>query len=57
MAKDNNFTALLQFMPNEEVLIIWLVCATILLLLFIVATIFCGIALYYRFDKYPRLKA
>lgn len=38
-------------MITEEVLIIWGVCLTILFLLFLVATLFCGVALYYRFDN------
>ena len=40
-------------MIKEEVLVIWLVCVTILFLLFLVATLFCAIALYYRFDNKP----
>jgi len=42
-------------MNSEEVLILWLIIAIILLLLFLVATLFCSIALYYRFDnKHPK---
>jgi hypothetical protein len=39
------------FMNSEEILILWLIIAIILLLLLFVATLFCGIALYYRFDN------
>jgi len=38
-------------MLREEVTIILLVCMTILFLLFLVTTIFCAIALYFRFNN------
>lgn len=38
-------------MVREEILIIWGVCLAIVFLLFLVATLFCGVALYYRFDN------
>lgn len=38
-------------MVTEDILVIWGVCLAILFLLFLVTTLFCGVALYYRFDN------